>query len=165
MIITLQKIKTYIDKTIFIILTIIITAMFLLVLWQIFSRYVLKDPSVFTEEVVRFLLIWLGMLSIVYGFGSNKHISLTLLYGKASPSVKFSLDIFIHCLNMTFGGLVLIFGGLKTLPLASMQNSSILLIPMNYIYIVFPISGLILVVYEIINLIAIWHEYHQGEKI
>ena len=41
----------------------LIASMSLLVIdvpWQVFSRFILQDPSSFTEELARFLLIWVG---------------------------------------------------------------------------------------------------------
>ena len=74
----LKSIKFYVDKILFFLLSLVIFAMLLCVSLQVFSRYVMKSPFVFTEELVRFLLIWLGLLGGSYSFGVKGHIALKL---------------------------------------------------------------------------------------
>ena len=46
---------------------ILLVAMSFLVIYQVFTRYVLNSPSDFTEEIVRYLLIWTGFMGAAYG--------------------------------------------------------------------------------------------------
>lgn len=36
--------------------------------WQIFTRWILKNPSTFTDEFLRYVLIWASMLGSAYCF-------------------------------------------------------------------------------------------------
>ena len=36
--------------------------------WQIFTRWILKNPSTFTEEFMRYMLIWASMIGSAYCF-------------------------------------------------------------------------------------------------
>ncbi len=51
----------------------------LLGLWQVVSRFVLSQPSTWTEEVMRRLLIWMVMLGIVAAFRRGALVSVDLM--------------------------------------------------------------------------------------
>ena len=42
-----------------------------LVLYQVFTRYVLNSPAAFTEELVRYSLIWTGFIVAAYAFSTR----------------------------------------------------------------------------------------------
>ena len=54
----MEKLREVINKIIFIIGTILLTTITLTVAWQVVSRYVFNEPSIFTDELARFLLIY-----------------------------------------------------------------------------------------------------------
>lgn len=51
-------------------------------LWQIITRFILNNPSSWTEELVRYTLIWLTMLGVPYAYGKEQHIALTFITDK-----------------------------------------------------------------------------------
>ena len=59
--------------------TILLSVMTFLVLYQVFTRYVLNSPAAFTEELVRYSLIWTGFIGAAYAFSTREHMSLVLL--------------------------------------------------------------------------------------
>ena len=65
---------------------ILLVAMSFLVIYQVFTRYVLNSPSDFTEEIVRYLLIWTGFMGAAYGFCTRQHMA-CLLYTSARTRV------------------------------------------------------------------------------
>ncbi len=50
--------------------------------WQIFSRWILKNPSTFTDEFLRYVLIWASMIGSAYCFYTDQHLALDLLKSK-----------------------------------------------------------------------------------
>ena len=54
-----MRFRKKLDKTLEWMLGILLITMVLNVLWQVFSRYILNDPSTFTDELSRYLLIWI----------------------------------------------------------------------------------------------------------
>ena len=122
-------------------------------LWQVFSRYVLNSPSVFTEELLRFLLIWVAMLGTTYAFGSNQQLAIIYLKEKLKGKPKKSLQIFIDFTIIFFAGLILIKGGYSISTATLNQLSPILKIPMGYIYAILPISGILIIFYQLINMV------------
>ena len=121
------------------------------VLWQVASRYLLDDPSVFTDELARYLLIWLVLLGGAYFTGQNAHLSLNILETKLGPEAQRRLQIFINLLIFLFGLSVLVIGGARLVYISFHlgQSSSALRIPLGFVYLVVPLSGLLIVYYSI----------------
>lgn len=149
----LEKIKHKIDRILFYILFVIVVAILFCVTLQVFSRYLLNAPATFTEELVRFLLIWLGLLGGAYTFGVKGHIALTLLLDKFSLKIKNILNIFIDCIVLFLALFVLIIGGIKLISITHNQLSSVLVLPMWLVYSCTPISGSIIIFYQIYYII------------
>ncbi len=57
-------------------------AIVLVVTWQVFSRFIIQSPSSFTEELSRFLLIWIGILGAAYAYKTKAHLGLDLFVEK-----------------------------------------------------------------------------------
>ncbi len=54
----IKSINSFIKSLLRITLSVFMTAMIIAVVWQVFTRFVLRDPSSFTDELSRYLLIW-----------------------------------------------------------------------------------------------------------
>lgn len=120
------------------------------VTWQVFSRYVLGDPSSFTDELARYSMIWLGLLGAAYVSGKNGHLAIDILTAKVrGKSLKY-LQLFIHGLVIFFGISVLIWGGGNLVFISHLlqQKSATLQVPLSWIYGVVPISGVLVVFYH-----------------
>ena len=128
----------------------IMSSLLLIVGWQVFSRYILSNPSTLTEESSRFLLMWLGLLGGAYTFGQKKHLAIDILTPNLNHKNKKKLQIFILFL-ISFFALILIIGGIG-LSLNAFELNQItpsLALPMGFIYSVVPISGLSILIYSI----------------
>ncbi|ESC18296.1 trap dicarboxylate transporter, dctq subunit [Salmonella enterica subsp. enterica serovar Agona str. 0322] len=90
--------------------------------WQVVSRYILGVPSTLTEEMLRFLLVWVSMLGMAFVAGQKQHISLTLLLDKVSPTIRGWWDIILQVIFIAFSIWVLIIGGLKISAISMLQN-------------------------------------------
>ena len=72
-------VKKVMTKLLAAIATILLSVMTLLVLYQVFTRYVLNSPAAFTEELVRYFLIWTGFVGAAYAFITREHMCLVLV--------------------------------------------------------------------------------------
>ena len=124
------------------------------VLWQVISRYVLSSPSSFTDELAGFLLIWVGLFGAAYVAGKNEHLAIDLLLQRSGPARKKVLEIIISICIIVFAIFVLVVGGtwLVYTRFALEVKSAALQIPLGYVYIVLPISGLLIVFFTADNL-------------
>ncbi|WP_438942909.1 TRAP transporter large permease [Paraburkholderia piptadeniae] len=57
------------------------------------SRYVLRMPLVWSDELASMLFLWLAMLGAVVALRRGEHMRMTALVGKASPSVRAFLEL------------------------------------------------------------------------
>lgn len=121
------------------------------VCWQVFSRYVLKDPSSFTDELARYLLIWLSLLGSAYMVGEKEHIAINILSKKLSIKLQ---SVIVNSSILIFAITVMIIGGmyLVVTVLSLDQLSATLQIPMGYIYLAIPLSGILISFYSVVNI-------------
>lgn len=124
------------------------------VLWQVAARYVLAQPSSWTEELARFLLIWVSLLGAAYLTGQHAHIAIDLLSERLAPERRVWHYRFVQACVLVFGAAVLVLGGanLMYITLVLGQTSPALDIPLGYVYGVVPLSGLLIVYYTVSNL-------------
>ena len=146
------------------------TLLTILVTWQVVSRYVLNNPSTVTEELVLFSFVWMGLLGGAYLFGKNEHMAMTFLFDKLSEKNQIKVRIFFELVIMAFAVFILVFGGWNMSKLSMGQLSSSLQIPMGYIYLALPLSGITTMIYNALNISDIIKELSgdknkQGSKI
>lgn len=129
--------------------------MVVVVTWQVVSRYAMGDPSPWTEEVARMLLIWVGLLGGVYAYREKAHLGLDLLYQKVGTIGKRRLEIITDVSCGLFALAVLIVGGgsLVQLTWELKQTTAVLGIPMAWVYSVLPLSGVLIVFYSLASLL------------
>jgi TRAP-type C4-dicarboxylate transport system permease small subunit len=148
----MKIIRSFLNKLIMFVGGVFTIIMVIGAIWQVFSRYVLGDPSTFTEELLRFGLIWTTMLGASYAFGTNQHLAITALLdklkGKNQKSLRMVNDLFI----IGFAGAVMIKGGLNIVATTMAQLTPILHIPVGVIYSIVPISGTIIIIYQLLNM-------------
>jgi TRAP-type C4-dicarboxylate transport system permease small subunit len=123
------------------------------VVWQVFSRYVLKSPSAYTEELARFLLIWIGLLGSAYAVGRGMHLAIDLLPQALGAPARRRLDGLIAMLIIFFAITVLIWGGsrLVWMTLYLGQRSAAMRVPLGYVYAAIPVSGLLMIYYAVVR--------------
>lgn len=148
----MQNVKKYLDKILEVVTITLFLVMVAVTMWQVISRYILNDPSSVTEEFLRFGLIWLSMLAAAYVVGKKEHIAFSLLSEKLSPSNKLILDTIIQASFLIFAVIIMIYGGGRATTLTMGQISPSLHLPMGYVYLSLPVSGVFALIYSIINL-------------
>lgn len=148
-----MTIRQKIDKVIEIALVSIMSILVIDVLWQVFSRYVLATPSSFTDELAGFLLIWIGLLGAAYVAGQNEHLAIDLLLQKLKGTKQRRLQIFINAIVGVFALFVMVFGGswLVYTRFYLGVTSAALALPLGYVYLIVPISGILTTYYTIDN--------------
>jgi len=147
----LSKTKSILDFLLKWILVTIMAVMTINVLWQVFTRFILQNPSSYTEELARYSLVWLGVLGASYVAGQKLHLAIDLLLIKLKGKSKSYLEIFIQICIFTFALVVMLIGGFRlvTITLTLNQISAALQIPLGYVYLVLPISGFIIMFYSV----------------
>ena len=146
--------KTLIDKFLSQFLIFLMVLITLDVLWGVFTRYSLGSQASWTEELARFLLIWIGILGAAYASGQKMHLSIDLLKPSLEKNQQKYLSVVIAGFILFFAIAVMIIGGFRLVYLTQIleQRSAALQLPMSVVYIVIPISGLLICYYQFRNL-------------
>lgn len=121
-------------------------------LWQVITRYVLNSPSVWTDEILRFQLIWLTMIGAPTAHGLNRVMAVTIFTDRIGKKAKNTNIIIVETIIVLFSIFILILGGLSVAMNASTQVSATLGINMFFIYISVPISGVLFILFASMNI-------------
>ena len=151
------KFQIKLNKVLEVFLVVLMSVLVVDVLWQVISRYLLASPSSFTDELAGFLLIWVGVLGAAYVSGKKEHLAIDILLQKSPPRRKHRLQILIHILVLLFALTVMVIGGIILMytRFELGVKSAALELPLGYVYIVLPISGLIIMFYELFHILEL----------
>jgi TRAP-type C4-dicarboxylate transport system permease small subunit len=152
-----SSIKNTIDRWIEVFLILLMALMVLNVSWQVGSRYILNDPSSFTDELARYMLIWVGMLGAAYVAGKDEHLAIDIALSKMNPANRIKTQMLIHVFVMLFALAAMVVGGINLVYITFIlgQNSAALQIPLAYVYVVIPFSGLLVIYYQISRIVML----------
>lgn len=151
----MSGLKKILDKCIEKFIVFILAFMVFVALYQVASRYVFNSPSTISEELLRYCLIWLAMLGSAYSFGLRDHMSMSFFVEKFDENVQRILSMVSEMIIILFSASVLLYGGVNITLLTMGQVSAALGIPMGYVYLILPLSGLLIIFYSVNNLLAI----------
>lgn len=150
------------DRILSTLCVIVCSALVVCVVWQVFSRYVLNDPSTITDELARFLFIWVGLIGAAYGLGQKKHLAIDLLLMKLEhqPKKQAFLQIIINLISLFFVVVIMCYGGLRLVvdTIKAGQISPVLGIEMGLVYLAIPLSGFFMLIFLLRDISA---EYYQ----
>lgn len=160
----METLRNGLNKVLEFICCVLLALMTIFATWQVASRYVFSNPSTVTEELVLICFVWMGLLGAAYLFGKQEHMAMTFLFDKLSEKNQTKVKLFYEVIIMAFAVLVLVFGGWNMSQLSMGQLSSSLQIPMGYIYLALPLSGVITAIYNILNIFDIVKELSGNKK-
>ena len=95
------------------------------------------------------------MFAAAYVFGKREHMRMGFLADKLNKKKLTILNAIIEIIIIAFALIVMVYGGVSITSLSMTQKTASLGIPMGYIYIVLPITGIIITLYGILNIIGL----------
>ena len=147
----MKRIRTSVEKIIEWVLISLLGIMVINVLWQVFSRFFTSNPSSFTDELARYLMIWLGILGAAYVAGKNEHVAIDFFSKKFSASNQKVIAAFVSISISSFAFFALLIGGSRLVYVTAKleQFSPSLQIPLAVVYAVIPISGILIIFFKL----------------
>lgn len=130
-------------------------AMVILTCWQVFTRYILKNPSSWSEEMVSYLFAWMSLFGASIVVGERGHMNIPIVVERMGQKGRMFFSIFAEIIALLFAGIILLYGGIQITNLAMGQMTSALGVPIGIFYVVLPISGALNIIYTILNIIDI----------
>lgn len=148
----MKKLRDVLNKILNTLVGISFLAMVILTCWQVFTRYVMKNPSSWSEELVSYLFAWMSLLGASIVVGERGHMNIPIVVERMSPKIKTGLAIFSEIIAFLFAAIILIYGGMQISSLAMGQMTSALSVAVGVFYIVLPISGILNMLYAVLNI-------------
>ena len=130
--------------------------------YQILVRYIFNSPSTVSEELLTYSFTWMSLFAAAYVFGKREHMRMGFLADKLNKKKLTILNAIIEIIIIAFALIVMVYGGVSITSLSMTQKTASLGIPMGYIYIVLPITGIIITLYGILNIIGL---IRKGENV
>lgn len=154
---TLTKIRHILVKTLEWAVILLMGSLVLDVIWQVATRYLLKEPSSWTDELATLLIVWVTLFGASVAFVKHGHLGVDYLTNKLRPRHRQYTTLAVHLLVAFFAGMILIYGGIKLVLLTLLTNqvSPALGVKMGHVYLALPISGFFILLFSIENLAAL----------
>ena len=127
------------------VLFVLLTAMTLIVLVQVLSRYIFHTPLYWTEEAARYLQIWIVFLGASIGIRRGAHMGFAWFVERSSSKVKMicavisTLGLIAFSVNISYYGTIIALQNLD-------QLSPGLQMPIAYLYACLPVGGILCIV-------------------
>ena len=109
---------------------------------QIVMRYIFDHPLIWSEEMARYLFIWMAFIGVGYGVKYDLHIKMEAFLNIFPPKVQQISLIITDIVAIVFLGIILI-PSIQFVVYTGHVPSSAMGIPMYWVYSAFPV-GLIL---------------------
>lgn len=130
-----------------------IAVMVVAISYQVFGRYVLGHSPSWSEELARYLMVWLTMLGAAAAMRSGGHIAVTTLIDMLPPAGRRAAlavrDVAVVC---TCG--VLAWWGIGFAGLNATQESAAMDIPMSIPYAALPAGATLIVLFVLLARLA-----------
>lgn len=123
--------------------------------WQVFTRYILSNPSSWSEELVSYMFAWMSLLGASIVTSERGHMNIPILVEKTNPSVQKLLNCLGEVIAFLFSAVILVFGGVQIANLAMGQMTSSLGVPIGIFYIVLPLCGVLNMLFTALNIVEI----------
>ena len=150
-----MKIKTVLTKALNGVAGMSFIVMVALTCWQVFTRYVLKNPSTWSEELVSYLFAWMSLMGASIVTSENGHMNIPVLVDRLNPQMRSYMRILHELIALLFSLAILVYGGWQISRLAMGQMTSSLGVPVGIFYFVMPLCGVLNIIYTIINIAEI----------
>jgi TRAP-type C4-dicarboxylate transport system permease small subunit len=127
-------------KTVEVVVIVMMAAVFATVFAEVAARWLMGRSLVVTEEVGRYLMIWVAMLGVALVAADEGHMRINLLTDSVSPRVGSAIAILADLLVIGFLA-VFVQLSLEILPGMQRQGTVTLGISMAWIYAAMPVGG------------------------
>ena len=161
---TLHKIRKGMNTVVSTICIVLFAVMVVVGTYQIITRFVFNNPSTVSEELLTYTFAWMAIFSSAYVFGKRDHMRMTFIADKLPKEQRKILEIVIELLVIAFAVIVLIYGGFTIMGLTMTQKTASLGVMMGVIYAVVPISGILIAIYGVLNVIDLCAGYENTEE-
>ncbi len=161
----MKKAKQIIDRLLLTLAGISLFVMVILSIYQVATRFIFNTPSTTSEEIVRFLLIWFGLLSASYVFGIKQHIAIVFMREKLPEKAQVILEKMSDVILIIVAIILMIWGGFEVVKLTWSQIAPSTGLSMSLMYGALPVSGIFIIFYAFYNLLNKEELVQEGNEV
>ncbi|MFQ5603019.1 MAG: TRAP transporter small permease [bacterium] len=144
-----RSMKRGLDRALEFLTAFVMGVLVLDVTWQVVTRFILKNPSSWTEELATYLLIWVGLLGSAVALNRRVHLGIDYFVGKLSEKKRLVSEVFVFTCIIVFAVSVLLVGGTQlvaeTFQLG--QTAPATGLKLGFVYLAVPIAGFFIAMY------------------
>jgi len=121
-----------------------LTAMLLIVVYEVISRYIFGSPTQYSLEITEYLLVSIGILPLAVILNQGRHVNVDALVVRLSETNQAKLKILCRLLTVIFALVVVYFGTEMSLSafITDSRSSSLLAFPLGVAYAIIPVGFL-----------------------
>lgn len=123
-------------------------SMVMIVAAQVFARYVLNHSIFWSEELARFLLIWLTFLGSSVAYRRQAHASIDVVFRRLPPAGRRAAVLAVHLVTLFFAAVMVYFGA-RFAYFVRLQISPALYLPKWIPHSIIAVSGMVWVLHAV----------------
>jgi len=104
-----------------------------------------------SEEITCFLLVYASLVGAAVAFKRGSHIAVTFIVQRLPAGVQKILALLVHLLGISFFAVIAIYG-ILLMKTESQQTSPAMMVPMVWIYLIFPVLGGVIILHLLAGL-------------
>lgn len=147
-------------KVLYWLCSIAMLSMMFLIFFQVVARYALNNSLTWSEELGRYLFIWMSFLGMAAAVKMKSHVALDVIFGYISKGTARYLRMF-NSMLIALLGIAIVYSGSAMMEVGMFQTSASLKIPMHIIYVVMPISGILMLYFAVIEAIRAYRRVDE----
>ncbi len=151
----MRTLKNVLDKVLAAACVVLFAVLVLDVVWQVFSRQVIGDPSTWSEEAARYIFVWLGFFAAALVFSERGHIAVDFLVRKLPRGIERAVAVLVQVAIIAFAGIGLVWGGWRAAQGTWATNLTALPTQIGKMYLVMPVTGTLIVIYALYHVTAV----------
>jgi TRAP-type C4-dicarboxylate transport system permease small subunit len=141
-----------------------LSAMVLLIAWQVFCRYVLYISTSYAEEFCRLSVVWCIFLGAAFAVRRNEHVCVEALYNILPEPVKVFCDALAYILLLILSVVMIRYGILHSIKVSGDHHTSFGY-SMSWFFFPCVVAGVQIFVYSAVNLINFIYNKVTGKNL
>ncbi|MFX0072385.1 MAG: TRAP transporter small permease [Candidatus Hermodarchaeota archaeon] len=159
----IDKFSSAVDTFARAILAVMLSVMIIVVLFGVINRFLLKLPISWTEEIARFLMIWICMLGSTIAIKNGTHVAVLFFISKLDNKIRRKIALLNHLLIISFLLIPSLYG-IKLCISQAGQLSPALRISMFFPFFSVPFGCIIMILHELSSLKAMFIRETQNDQ-
>lgn len=146
------SVKGCTEKLIDVMSVLLLSGIFVLGIAQVFWRWILKNPIVWSEELIQLMYVWVCYLGWAIAERKDAHIRITAVLNALPKTAQKWLQAFCHVLHIIFS-ILMVWYGIRLVGMGALRTAVSIKISYAVVYAMGPISNFIIIFYEIAGLV------------